>query len=78
MKRLDPYETMFAAMDIDPRKDTFIETLDKLEASGHSTFRVIPKPGCVVCVIFNQDAAKAVNDALEAWFDGRESGNESS
>ena len=54
---------------IDFEKDSFPAVLEKLAASGMTSFRLNWRPDVVVCVAFTVEGGKALNGALDGYLE---------
>lgn len=69
MAKLDPLKILECQLGVDFERDTFPVVLDKLSASGMTTFRLNWKPDMVVCMAFEAEGIKRLNDALDVYLE---------
>lgn len=69
MAKLDPVKILECQLDIDFEHDAFPVVVEKLAASGMTTFRLNWKPDVAMCVAFGEEAGKALNNALDGYLE---------
>lgn len=69
MVNLDPLKILECQLGVDFAHDTFPVVLEKLAASGMTTFRLNWKPDVAVCIAFNAAGSRALNKALDSYLE---------
>ena len=67
MEKLDPLKFLECQLDIDFEHEAFPVVIEKLAASGMNTFRLNWQPDVTICMAFDEDACKMLNDALDGY-----------
>ena len=67
MEKLDPLKFLECQLDIDFEHEAFPQVIEKLAASGMTAFRMNWQPDVTICMAFDEDASKMLNDALDCY-----------
>lgn len=59
---------------IDFEQDPLPVIIDKLAESDVATFRLSLKPGILMCLVFEAEGCKRINDALDAYLQALDKG----
>lgn len=67
MEKLDPLKFLECQLDIDFEHEAFPVVIEKLAASGMNTFRLNLQPDLTICMAFDEEASKMLNDSLDGY-----------
>lgn len=67
MVNLDTLKILECQCGVDFAQDTFPVVLEKLAASGMTTFRLNWTPDIAICMAFDASGSKALNNALDDY-----------
>ena len=67
MEKLDPLKFLECQLGIDFEHEAFPVVIEKLAASGMTSFRLNWKTDVTICMAFDEDASKMLNDALDCY-----------
>ena len=59
-------------LDIDFEHEAFLVVIEKLESSGMTTFRLNWQRNVTMCMGFDEDASKMLNEAMDGYLLKRE------
>ena len=69
MEKLDPLKFLECQLDIDFEHESFLAIIDKLAASGMTAFLLNWKLDVTICMAFDDETSKVLNDTLDAYLD---------
>ncbi len=67
MTKLVPLKLLECQLGIDFEHEAFLVVIEKLAASGMTTFRLNWQPDLTICMAFDDKAIKMLNDALDDY-----------
>ena len=69
MEKLDPLKFLDCQLGIDFEHEAFPVVIEKLAASGMTTFRLTWQPDVTICMAFDEDGCRALNKALDGFLE---------
>ncbi len=67
MTKLVPLKLLECQLGIDFEHEAFSVVIEKLAVSGMTTFRLNLQPDVSICMAFDEEVSKMLNDALDSY-----------